>query len=319
MKIETPQVAFVIVNFNTSELLVRCLDSILRFGGSNSEIVVVDNASSDGSADVVRARFPGIRLIANEVNAGFPTAVNQGVEASSAPFVFLMNSDVFLTESTMQPLFSLLDSEPLAGVVAPLQLNEDGVPLLSIHLHHTFAWEWGRNLLLLDVIRYRLLAPWIIKRYREAVQIDWAMGAALLVRRETFESVGGMDSYIFLFAEEYDLQWRTQKAGWSTWFQPASEVIHVKNASIGKVMNHGRVARVTRSSLYISAKHYGNGWLPLFVLAQFVGSFIRILLMAVPALLSVRSAREQLREHWLVIKTLLSRSTYRWIQAGLES
>ncbi|MBI4772522.1 MAG: glycosyltransferase family 2 protein [Chloroflexi bacterium] len=306
-------ITFLIVNFNTSALLQQCLTSIWRHAGAPFEVIVVDNASTDGSADMVRTAFPDVQLIANSYNRGFPAAVNTGLRVADTPYVFVLNSDVYLTESTLAPLLAHMETHPRTGIAAPAQRTPEGRPLLTVHRDPTLAREWLRNLFFTDVWRYRLRGERLARELRHPVQVDWVMGAALFVRREVVEEVGGMDEAVFMYGEEFDWAYRARMKGWQVYLIPESVVVHHKSASADQAFRAGRYSQVVKSGYYFSARHFGLARLPLFVLAQLIGSALRMALAGPLCLLGRREACFQWQEHWLALRTSLDPALYRWI------
>lgn len=308
-----PWISFVIVNYDTQLQLKACLQAILRHTTGNVQIVVVDNASEDGSVDMVCTEFPGVELVANPVNRGYAQAVNQGLARARAFYILILNSDVYLTESTLPALVELMQANPAIGFAAPLQVSPAGERILSVHQTPTLVREWMRNLCFTDIIRYRLLQRPLAGRIRRAQPVEWVMGAALLTTQNLLREVGGMDENLFMFGEEFDWQYRARMKGWQVWFVPAACVVHEKGASVNKAFQSRRLAQVVRSGYYLSAKHFGLGRLPLFVLAQLTGSTLRMAMSAPLCLFRIGDACFQCREHWEVIRASLDPSLFRWI------
>jgi GT2 family glycosyltransferase len=222
----------VVVSFNTRDLLRACLASLRAEGPAAT--VVVDNASPDGSAAMVRAEFPEARLIANAANPGYGAAANQGIAACGAPAVLLLNADTAVEPGSLAALRRELDAHPRAAVVGPRLLDPDGALQISCYPFLT-----PFNLLVLGTWLNRLarVTPGLRRRFRPvwtpgpACAVDWVKGAAMAIRREAFAAVGGFDPSFFMYSEEIDLCYRLRAAGWEVRFTPEARVIHVEGAS----------------------------------------------------------------------------------------
>jgi GT2 family glycosyltransferase len=225
-----------IVNHNTRDLLRACVRSALEAGAD--EVVLVDNASTDGAPAMVRAEFPAVRVAANAHNPGMGAACNQAVGLCAAPYVLLLNSDTVLRPGALAALAAYLDAHPRAGLAGPRLLNPDG-SLQPSCFHdptpaHVALELAGAEALIarLPLLRGRYLRTWAHDRARQA---PWVLGAALAVRRAAFAQVGGFDESYFMYSEEVDLCRRLRLAGWEVHFTPATEVTHVGGASTGRV------------------------------------------------------------------------------------
>lgn len=226
------QMAVAVVNYNTRDLLRTCLETVRA--ESPRELVVVDNASTDGSAGMVRMEFPEVYLVANTINPGYGTAANQAVAHCSAPYVLLLNGDTCVQPGTLRALRLYLDAHPEAAIVGPHLLNPDGTlqpssfpfptPLHMLVEETTLGRRIGR----IPVLRDRYLRTW---SHLYARIVPWVMGAALAIRREAFDAVGGFDESFYLYFEEVDLCYRLATAGWQVHFSPDASVVHVGRAS----------------------------------------------------------------------------------------
>lgn len=282
-----PDLAVVVVNRNAGAHLDRCLRSVLAAaGGLALEVVVVDNASTDGSARAVETH-PGVRLIANPDNRGFSAAANQGIRATAAPWVLLLNPDAEVWAGTLAALVERAEDDPRVAVVGPLLRNADGtvypsgrrIPSLVDAVGHAFlAPLWPRNPF---TRRYRM-EEWDRTTERE---VPWVSGAAMLLRRAAVEEVGLLDEGYFLYFEELDLCTRLRERGWKVLFTPEVEVLHEGGVSTGRSR---RVHLIhSRSAYRYFAKHRARGWrralLPL----------ARVALRARAELVALRDARRR--------------------------
>ena len=243
--------SIIIVNWNVRDLLRHSLQSIaaeaspapepglLDIEGWTLEIVVVDNASSDGSGEMVRAEFPHVRLVANDDNLGFTAANNQGLALSQGCYLLLLNPDTELVGDALATMLRYMDSHPVAGALGPRLLYPDGGQQPSRRRFPTFATA---------LLESTVLQEWwsdnrILRRYTmadtpdNAIQpVDWVVGACLLVRREAYEQVGGLDEGYFMYSEELDWCRRCKSAGWEIIYLPTATVIHYEGQSSEQVV-----------------------------------------------------------------------------------
>lgn len=221
--------AVVIVNFNTRRHLRACLASV--FAERPSRVVVVDNASRDGSVEMLRAEYPGVELVANRKNLGFGAAANQGIASCGEPYVLLLNADTTLQAGALRSLAAYLDEHPVAAVVGPRLSNADGTLQRSARTYPQLVTL--RPLLRhVPLVRELYLPTWSHSRPR---RVPYVVGAALAIRRRAFDRVGGFDPDFFLFYEEVDLCRRLRLAGWEVHFAPVTTVAHAGGASTSQV------------------------------------------------------------------------------------
>lgn len=250
------EIAIVVVNYNTCKHLHACLTSIVA--EQPDEIVVVDNASSDGSVQMVRTQFPIVTVLANQHNPGYGAAANQGLRATTAPYVLLLNSDTRLCRGSLASLRHYLDQHQRAAVVGPRLLNTDGSLQPSCFPFPTplnILLEQGRlgELVgLLPLARQRYLRTWA---HDQARVVPWVLGAALALRRTAFEEVGGFDEAFFMYQEEVDLCYRLRAAGWATHFTPDATLVHDGGVSTAQ-QRVPMARRLFRSTAAFYARHY---------------------------------------------------------------
>jgi len=250
-------VAVVVVSFNSSPTLSACLDSLTRYVGTPLETVVVDNASTDDSADTARARHPAPQVIANPTNVGFARACNQGTRATTAPHVLFLNPDAEVTAGAVEALAARLDSAPDVGVVGPLTRDPDGTVQVSTGPDLSLCAERQQRRLVRGV-RHREPRAVVEASARHAREHepDWVSGACLMARREALEVVGGFDERFFLYEEDADLCRRIRSAGWRVVFTPAAEIRHQLGRSMAQAPERARLAYQQSHLLYYQ-KHNG--------------------------------------------------------------
>jgi N-acetylglucosaminyl-diphospho-decaprenol L-rhamnosyltransferase len=250
--------SIVILNWNTRDLLAQCLASVYAYPPAGEfEVLVVDNASSDGSVQMVQEQFPQVRLIQNVRNVGFARANNQAILLSQGRYLLLINSDAIATPGATQSLVSLAEAEPHAGIVGARLLNRDG----SFQASHTPFPTLGQEFLVLTGLGRLLKGPWFPSRGPEegkGLQVaGYVEGACMLVRRQAFEEVGGLDEGYFMYAEEVDWCYEMKKAGWQVWYQPAAKILHVGGGS-SQHRRPQREADLYRSRVRFFRQHYGD-------------------------------------------------------------
>lgn len=231
-------VSIIIVNWNTQKLLYDCLESIYAHTGNLTfEVIVVDNASSDNSVEMVKNNFPDVILIENESNRGFAVANNRGITIANGRYVLLLNSDAVIFDNALNKAISFADAHSEAGVVGCRVLNSDGTLESSCFMFPSIL-----NMILSITCLHRIFPrsrffgrermSWY--DWSNACKVDAVAGCFMLVRREAIEQVGLMDERFFMYGEDTDWCRRFHTAGWDVMFYPGAKVIHVSGASSSK-------------------------------------------------------------------------------------
>ena len=255
------EIAVIVVNFNTSAQARRCIETAAAdLDGRSWTAIIVDNASSDGGPAAMQG-LPRTTVIANARNAGFGAAVNHAARATDAPLLWLLNPDCEVLPGAFAALTATLDRHPECAIAAPQLLNADGSIQASAR-GEPGAWTglFGRNTLLTrffpssGVARRNLPAADLVASGAESAPVDWVMGAAMLVRREPFDLVGGFDERYFLYWEDADLCRRLRERGWSTRYVPPAQVIHSGGAS-AKTRSREATRAFHRSAYLYYATH----------------------------------------------------------------
>jgi N-acetylglucosaminyl-diphospho-decaprenol L-rhamnosyltransferase len=256
-----PRWAAVVVNYEAGPLLVACVESLLADTSAGPpEVVVVDNASSDGSLDALRDRRPDVPILATGTNLGYAAAANRGIEATTGPVVAVCNPDLRVEPGTAAALVGRLDDEADVGAVGPRILEPDGTVYPSARQlpttldaagHGALGRLWPRN-------------PFT-RRYRQldadpavARDVDWVSGAAVWLRRAAVEQIGGWDERYFMYVEDVDLCWTLRRAGWRVAYEPGGTVVHVRGVSTDRHPYRMIVAH-HRSLLRFATKRW-HGW-----------------------------------------------------------
>ena len=254
-------ITVVVVSWNTRELLASCLEALREDAQSRlADVWVVDNASDDGSAAMVRERFGWARLIESPSNLGFGAAVNLVAGQTSTPWLVAANADVRPGPGALATLVATASADPRTGIVGPRLIQPDGATQYTTHpfptLRNTLAFNLGLwRVIPGDPARAMFPAGWDPDRPSGP---DWVHGALLLIRRAAWDAVGGFDARRWLYAEDLDLCWRLRRAGWVTRYEPAARVEHAVSAAT-KTTDWGssRDLRAQRAAYAWQLEHNG--------------------------------------------------------------
>jgi GT2 family glycosyltransferase len=274
MNASAPDLSIVIVNWNVRDLLRRCLDSILgsdglfvgldtagySTSGWRSEVIVVDNASADGSVAMLASDYLWVRVVANSDNLGFTRGNNQGLAISLGQFVLFLNPDTELAPDALRLMLDYAAAQPQVGVIGPqlrygdgsLQSSRRRFPtLVTFFLESTVVQRWWRQNRVLS--RYYML-----DRPDDAIsQVDWVVGACMLVRRTMLDQIGGFDEVFFMYSEELDLCHRAVDAGWQVVYLPDAVATHYEGKSSEQVVA-ARHIRFHSSRVRYVRKYHGR-------------------------------------------------------------
>jgi GT2 family glycosyltransferase len=275
------EVSIIVVSFNTRDLLRECLDSLLAEcahlpEGKTAEVLVVDNASRDGSAEMVESEFSNsripVRLIRSDVNLGFGAANNVAIEAAQGRHIVLLNSDAFFHPGALKLAIQHMDTNPKAGIGGARLVSRDGAWQPSARSFHT-VW---RDALVMTGLSTKFPHSRVFGSPdrtwadpNEAAAVDWVTGAFMILRREALEKAGLFDPAFFLYCEEVDLCKRVHDVGYGVMYWPDIVVIHLGGESSRSLDPHGlsqlneraELWRM-RSTLLYYRKHLGaQAWL----------------------------------------------------------
>ena len=295
------EVAVAIVSWNTRELLRRCLVSLEREARSGfARVCVVDNGSSDGSPEMVRADFDWVRLLETGENLGFGRAANLALADGAEPWVAPSNADIALAPGALRALVEAAKASPSAGLIAPRLVMPDGRTQHSVHSFPSIPLGLALHLGLVWLIpplgdRLCMEGRWNPDRARA---VDWAHGAFLLAPRAAFEAVGGFDARQWMYAEDLDLAWRLRQDGWSCRYAPNAVIHHEVSAATSLAFADGRLERHVEAAFDWMARRRGPGVARTYAVINWLGSAFRALALRAPArLLGGRfaNARERSR------------------------
>lgn len=255
---ERCRVSIIIVSWNTRDLLRDCVAGTLAAceeirGGT--ELVVIDNASQDSSAEMVRDEFPSVRVIENGSNDGFARACNQGIRESTGEYVLLLNPDTTATHPFLNVLVEFLDRNPDAGAAGPRLVDRAGETQVSCFPLPTLAREFWRLFHLDRLHPYAVYPP---ERWgtRRAQIVDTVQGACMLIRRSALEDAGLIDESFFVYTEEIDLCRRLLDLGWKIYWIPEAVVTHYGGQSTRQVSSR-MFLQLYRSKVQYFRKHFG--------------------------------------------------------------
>lgn len=243
--------AVVIVSYEARERLRDCLRSLP--GGADGlslEVIVVDNGSSDGSAETVERDFPHVSLIRNEENVGFARASNAGMERASAQDFLLLNPDTVVAPAAFRRMLEVAEKYPEVGLVAPRLLNPGDLSVQpSFRRFPSLRSVFGGFGLTNAFLRWLPERPWR-PEVEAPTTAGWLTGACLLVRRRLWQEIGGLDEGYFLYYEDTDYCRRAIRAGWKLFLTETATVVHYGGSSIGRV-NPGAIRLMTLRSLFL--------------------------------------------------------------------
>lgn len=251
-------VSIIIVNYNTANLLLRCLDSIRKETSTVIyETIVVDNGSTDGSIDCITREYPNVVLIANDHNSGFATANNQGIAVAKGRYVLLLNSDTVILDGAIDTMVRHMDEHRYIGIAGCLQLNPDMTLQPSCR---SFPSLW--NIFTESTFLYKLLPSTRLFggyylsffRHDHMREIDVVMGSFMFIRREVLNDIQGFDEDYFFYTEETDLCYRARQRGHRSFFCPQARIIHIGGGSGSTTL--WSFAHLHRSQYQFINKHF---------------------------------------------------------------
>jgi hypothetical protein len=267
-------ISVVIVSYRTREVLRDCLHSVQRHGVPGMTVIVVDNDSRDGSAEMVCHEFPGVRLVQNATNAGFAVANNRGIDQSDGEYVLLLNSDTVVLPGAPAAMVEFLEAHPDAGAAGCRLLSPDGTIQASAGrdakpgLIRLFLRLTGLSRLLTDGARRslrRIISATVVNALGSCLdsyvqdlspmEVETVSATCLLLRQKAMAEVGRLDERFFMYLEDLDYCLRLRRAGWKLYYLPGVQIIHLGEKSSG-----GRMRRYSihayRSLFYFYHKHY---------------------------------------------------------------
>jgi len=284
------QISVIIVNWNTKKALEECLYSI--FAGKHGidfEVIVVDNASTDGSPEMVKKLFPEVVLIESHTNLGFAGGNNLGIKNSCGKFVLLLNSDTIVPPYSFDRLVDKLRSAPRVGILGcDLRKRDGSREFYSGH----FPTLWSEFCTVLSGVPFAgyLFRQRFNRDYEQ--ELDWVKGACMLVRSEVFADIGLLDDGFFMFSEEVDLCKRAKAKGWKVLYTPDVQVIHQQGESTKQWGSCWEMVAVEQSKLRYFEKHYGHFYADMYRRLAIVRALLRVAKLRFQQWVSPHSATE---------------------------
>ncbi len=287
------KLSIIIVSWNVQGYLLNCLESIKEHPCSEEfEVIVVDNASNDGTTEAVENGFPDITIIANTENLGFGAANNQGIKISKGQYILFLNPDTIIHKDSLDMLIAFLDNNDDIGICGPQLLYEDGTVqpsarcfpdfLSALDRHTIFRsfkifWKQHKKYMMFDF------------DFDKQMDVDQIMGAALITRRSIIEQLGEFDERFYMYYEEVDFCYRVKKAGWRIVFTPDTVITHLAGRSSSQIPIENRIMFMT-SLLRFFRKHRGKRTTAMFNIIFKPTLILRDIYKLIDAVLSCISA-----------------------------
>jgi len=278
--------SIIIVSWNVRDYLADCIESILENCRLlQYEIIVVDNASTDGTVDFIKNKYPRLVLIPNDTNKGFGYANNQGISRAKGRYLLFLNPDTIMKPNAVEKMLTFLEQNKDVGAIGPMLLNKDLTIQYSVRTFPTFRGALYRH----TILRYFGLfknhhEKWRMKDFKcdRLSDVDQLMGAAILTKKDLVLKVGGFDERFFMYYEEVDFCYRIKKAGYRIVFFPDVSIIHLGGKSARQIPFRKKIMAI-RSLLRFFAKHRNKPavvsftvlFLPLFILREILELLVR--------------------------------------------
>ncbi len=303
--------SIIIVSWNVRDLLVACLDSIRTNvpEPDRIEVIVVDSGSSDGSPALIEARYPWVRLLAQPQNIGFTVANNMGLREAHGRHLMLLNPDTEIIGDALVQMIAYLDHHPDVGIAGPHTLNRDGTTQSSKRRFPTFMTGIFESTWLQPYAPRGLLDRFYARDIpnEATADVDWVQGSALMIRREVYTAIGGLDERIVMYSEETDWCRRAKNAGWRVVYVGSARIVHYGGKSTEQANARSQIY-FQRSKLYYFRKHHGivvAGFLRVFLLFSYMQ---QTLAEAIKGLLGHKRTlrQDRVRIYWQVIRALVT-------------
>ncbi len=248
-----------IVNYNAEAHLKKCLQSLYKATAHLPlEVIVVDNASSDTSLDMLANDFPQVRVIALPENLGFARANNLMMREAKGRFLLLLNNDTLVPSGSIETMLRIMEERPQVGVLGPLTRNEDGSVQISYGRMISFHAELIQKVLSAGYEAGNRLLRWhVVRRSKKEAYPDWVSGACLMLRAAVLEQTGEIDGTFFMYAEDVDFCHRVRQTGFRVLYTPEAEMVHLRGRS-AEINSEKTAVEYRRSQLYFYSKHYGR-------------------------------------------------------------
>lgn len=296
--------SIIIVSWNVADLLSACLDSIRA--SLSTEIIVVDSASSDGTPDMLRTRYPDVKLLAQTENVGFTRGNNIGLQAAQGRYLLLLNPDTEVIGDALEQMVAYLDAHPEVGIVGPHTLNSDGSHQSTRRRFPTLAVGVFESTWMQGYAPQGLLDRYYVRDLPDdgTYEVDWVQGSALMARREVYQQIGGLDEGFIMYSEELDWCKRAKQAGWRVVYLGHAKITHHGGKSSEQAGGRRHI-HFQQSKLRYFRKYHGAlaaQALRLFLLASYGLQLAQEWLKG--ALGHKRALRqERVRAYWQVLRS----------------
>mgnify|MGYP001257560424 CR=1 FL=1 len=303
-KLTKMDLSIVIVSWNTQNLLKSCLKSIIQFTKNiKYEIIVIDNASNDGSVGMIQSQFPSVILIKNKENVGFSKANNQGIRIAKGEHIVLLNSDTYITENSFYKMFIYMKENKEVGICGPKVLNPDHSPQstrvdqfkpFDTFLKITGLYNYKKEVERMD--------------YNRVQKVEVIGGCCMFFRKKVFDTVGLLDEHYFLYNEENDICLRAKKIKWEIVFYPVSTIFHFKGSSTSqKEISEKVEIACYKSNMHFFKKYFSKQTYFLLLLTYKGVFLIKFLELFFLYLISSPSKKNKIKEKkrlkWCLLTT----------------
>ena len=245
--------SIIILSYNTKDLLTQCLTSLYDHLPNDAEVIVVDNASSDGSVSMVKKDFPRAHVVQNDRNLGFGLGIMSGVKKSNGKYLLFLNSDAMIKDDGLGKMIQFMDSDSQIGVLGGLLLNDDGSQQRSFGSFYTLPSVF---LMLVGGDRMEMGFDTLNREGNQenktAFESDWVSGGFMLIRREIFDTINGFDKQFFMYIEDMELCYRVKQSGYKVFVFPQATVVHRGQGSSNRSF---AIQHIYRGLRYFYKKH----------------------------------------------------------------
>lgn len=272
-------ISIIVVSYNTKKLLLACLASLFEtIKGISFEVWVVDNNSTDGTAEAIREQYPAINVIENDENVGFAAANNQVLRQMNGRYALLLNTDTILTNGAVRTLYDFMEANSRAGMACGQLMNQDGSKQNSIANLPSLLTLLCNETVLRALMPRRF--PSKRREYRAPLEVDSCIGACLIVRKGAMEEIGLLDERYFFFMEETDWAYRMTLDGWGIYFVPEARIFHAQGKTVGSGLN-------SRIMFYRSRYIFFKKWHPHSYPFFYAVTFLRLVANAILSLIGL--------------------------------
>lgn len=302
-----------VVNWNVRDYLGNCLQSIYNnTNGLSFEVIVVDNHSKDGSREMVREKFPQVKLIENQRNLGFPTANNQAIKEAKGRYLLFLNPDTVVFPSTLEGMVEFMDRYPEAGIATCTKINSEGSQILqgfhplSLGFFATLRYISWRHLFQKfphqTIIKNRFLTSLMlfspkIEQDTFPFEVNFAAGCFLMVRQEIIRQIGSFDERFFHYFDDNDFCYRVKKQGWKVYYHPGFKIMHFIQKSMEQWDSNSQLEIKNFSHLLFYRKYKGKIKLFLWVLGKIILIFlivcVRLIFNPIPSKIKFTPIKEE--------------------------